>query len=130
MKQDFGETVVHIVDDDESVRQSLSRLMRSVGFSSRAYQNAETFLDQAEAGLQGCILLDITMSHMNGLELGRQLKARRITCPIIVVSAIDDEVARHSARDLGVRFFLRKPVDDQALIDAIAWVITERDETK
>ena len=125
-----GDTVVHIVEDDESVRQSLSRLMRSVGFSSRAYKSAETFLHEAEIGMDGCILLDITMSHMNGLELGRQLKAKRIICPIIVVSAIDDEVTRHSARELGVRFFLRKPVDDQALIDAIAWVMTEQNEIK
>lgn len=125
MEQHFSDTVVHIVDDDESVRIGLSRLMRSAGFKSRAYKSAEMFLDQESLELHGCILLDITMSHMNGLELGRQLKERGVRYPIIVVSAIDDEATRHSARELGVRFFLRKPVDDQALLDAIAWVMAE-----
>lgn len=130
MGQHFSDTVVHIVDDDESVRQGLSRLMRSAGLTNRTYQNAEMFLEQVTLEPQGCILLDITMPHVNGFEMAKRLKDRGIGYPIIVVSALDDEVTRLSARELGVRFFLRKPVDDQALLDAIAWVLAEHDWVK
>jgi CheY-like chemotaxis protein len=67
--------------------------------------------------------MDITMPRMGGLAFGAELKARGIGLPVIAVSARDDEDTRHLARELGVRFFLRKPVDDQALLDAISWVV-------
>jgi FixJ family two-component response regulator len=113
---------VYIVDDDESVRKSLSRLMRSAGFESRAYASPESFLEDVYNEDHACILMDITMPGMNGLELAGRLKAQGITLPVIAISARNDET-RTLAHDLGVRFFLRKPVDDQALIDAISWVM-------
>jgi CheY-like chemotaxis protein len=67
---------------------------------------------------------------MNGLELLRQLKARGIRLPVIAVSARDDDETRQLARDLGVSLFLRKPVDDQALLDAIAWVVDGGSSTR
>lgn len=127
MVQKLNDLVVHIVDDDESVRKGFSRLLRSAGFENRTYESAETFLAEVSNESPGCILMDITMSRMNGLELGLRLKEKGIHFPIIVVSATDDEEIRQTARELGVRFFLRKPVDDQALLDTIAWVIAERD---
>lgn len=127
MVQKLSDLVVHIVDDDESVRKGFSRLLRSAGFENRTYESAETFLTEVHNESPGCILMDITMSRMSGLELGLRLKEKGIHFPIIVVSAIDDEEIRQTARELGVRFFLRKPVDDQALLDTIAWVIAERD---
>jgi FixJ family two-component response regulator len=114
---------VHIVDDDESVRKGLLRLMRSAGIESRAYESAEGFLAEVHNEGHACILMDITMPHMSGLELGARLREKGITLPVIAISARDDDDTRHLARDLGVRFFLRKPVDDQALLDAIAWVV-------
>lgn len=113
---------VHIIDDDESVRKGLSRLMRSAGFSSRTYDSAECFLAQEKLEVSGCILMDITMPHMSGLELAARLRQLGISLPVIAISARDDEETRQKASDLGVRFYLRKPVDDQALIDAINWV--------
>lgn len=113
---------MHIVDDDESVRKGLSRLMRSVGFESHAYASIEDFLAAVHNEDHACILMDITMPGMNGLELVERLKDQGITLPVIAISARDDET-RQLAQDLGVRFFLRKPVDDQALIDAINWVV-------
>ena len=115
--------LVYIVDDDESVRKGLMRLMRSAGIESRAYESAECFLDEVHDTAHACILMDITMPHMNGLELAAQLKEKGITLPVIAISARDDDDARQTAHDMGVRFFLRKPVDDQALIDAISWVM-------
>jgi FixJ family two-component response regulator len=117
--------LVHIVDDDESVRKGLSRLMRSAGIESRAYESPQRFLAEVRNEGHACILADITMPHISGLELAAQLKAKGITLPIIAISACDDDETRQLARDLGVRFFLRKPADDQALIDAISWVMQQ-----
>ena len=116
---------VHIVDDDDSVRKGLSRLMRSAGIESHAYGNPESFLAEVHNEDHACILMDITMPRMNGLELSGRLKAKGIVLPVIAISARDDDDTRQLARDLGVRFFLRKPVDDQALLDAIAWVVQQ-----
>ena len=116
---------VHIVDDDDSVRKGLSRLMRSAGIASDAYGNPESFLAEVHNEDHACILMDITMPRMNGLELNARLKEKGIALPVIAISARDDDDTRQLAHDLGVRFFLRKPVDDQALLDAIAWVVQE-----
>lgn len=118
-----GSLLVHIVDDDESVRKGLSRLMRSAGIESHAYASPESFLAEPHDEGNACIIMDITMPRMGGLAFGAELKARGIGLPVIAVSARDDEDTRHLARELGVRFFLRKPVDDQALLDAISWVV-------
>ena len=119
--------LVHIVDDDESVRKGLSRLMRSAGIESRAYESPERFLAEVRNESNACILMDITMPRMSGLELAAQLKEKGIALPVIAISARDDDEMRQLARDLGVRFFLRRPVDDQALIDAISWVMQRGD---
>jgi len=116
---------VYIVDDDESVRTALSRLMRSAGIESRAYESPERFLAEVRNQGHGCILMDMTMPRMNGMELIARLKEKGIAFPVIAVSARDEEDIRQTAKDMGVRFFLRKPVDDQALIDAITWVVKE-----
>lgn len=117
--------LVYIVDDDESVRMALSRLMRSADIESRAYESSERFLAEVRNEGKGLILMDITMPRMNGIELIARLKEKGIAFPVIALSARDDDDIRKMARDLGVRFFLRKPVDDQALIDAISWVVKE-----
>jgi len=114
--------LVYIVDDDESVRTALSRLMRSAGIESRAYESSERFLEEVRNEGYACILVDMTMPRMNGMELIARLKEKGIKIPVIALSARDDDEIRQMAKDLGVRFFLRKPVDDQALIDAINWV--------
>jgi FixJ family two-component response regulator len=116
---------VSIVDDDESVRKGLSRLMRSAGIESHAYESPEDFLAEVHNEDHACILMDITMPRMNGLELSARLREKGIALPVIAISARDDDDTRQLAHDLGVRFFLRKPVDDQALLDAISWVVQE-----
>jgi FixJ family two-component response regulator len=118
--------LVYIVDDDASVRQGLSRLMRSAGIDSRAYEDAEHFLAEVRNEERACVVLDITMPHMDGLEVGRRLKQTGCALPVIAVSARDDEETRQLAINLGVQLYLRKPVDDQALIDAISWVVQKR----
>jgi FixJ family two-component response regulator len=115
--------LVYIVDDDESVRTALSRLMRSAGIESRTYESSEHFLEEIHNEGYACILMDMTMPRMNGMELIARLKEKGIKIPVIALSARDDDEIRQKAKDLDVRFFLRKPVDDQALLDAISWVV-------
>jgi FixJ family two-component response regulator len=115
--------VVYIVDDDELVRKGLARLVRSGGFNPKGYESPERFLDEIEPNTRACVLLDITMPRMSGLQVQERLKARGSTLNIIVVSARDDDESRRRARQLGARCFFRKPVDDRALLDAIAWAM-------
>jgi FixJ family two-component response regulator len=117
--------VVYIVDDEESVRKGFSRLMRSAGMPYRDFASAEEFLAEMDPQQDGCVLLDITMPGLTGLQLQSELKQRKIRLPIIAVSARDDADTPGRARQLGARFFLRKPVDDQALLDAIHWVLED-----
>ena len=120
--------VVYIVDDDDLVRKGLARLMRAGGFRPKLYASPERFLEEVGSEPRACILLDITMPRMSGLQVQAELKARGIGMPVIAVSARDDDDTRRRARELDARCFFRKPVDDQALLDAIAWILqSERD---
>ncbi len=114
--------MIYILDDDDSVRRNLSRLMRSAGLSARAFASAEEFLAVVDTLQPGCLLLDLTLPGQSGLQLQAELNRRHDYLPVIVVSARDDADTRGRARQLGARYFFRKPVDDQALIDAIQWV--------
>lgn len=114
---------VYIVDDDESVRRGLCRLMRAAGFLPKDYDSPERFLsDNIEREAPACVLLDIAMPRLSGTEVQSRLREIGVEIPVIVVSARDEDEIRHRARELGARFFFRKPVDDQALLDAIVWV--------
>lgn len=115
-------TIVYIVDDDNAVRDGFARLLRAAGLEPRAYESAEAFLDEVRNAPHACVLLDITMPRLTGPQVQARLHDRRITLPVITVSARDDDETRAWARVLGARMFLRKPVDDQALLDAINWV--------
>jgi FixJ family two-component response regulator len=115
--------IVYIVDDDDLVRKGLARLMRAGGLVPRVYESPELFLEEVGSEVPACILLDITMPRMNGLQVQAALKARGNRVPIIAVSARDDDETRRRARELDARCFFRKPVDAQALLDAIAWIV-------
>lgn len=117
-------TTVYVLDDDASVRNSLGRLMRAEGYDVRLYESAERFLEEVEAAPLACLLLDITLPTINGLEVQRTLNDRHIRLPVIAISARDDDAIRLEAKKLGARFFFRKPVDDRTLIDAIDWAVT------
>ena len=123
MPQPPTKPTVFIVDDEESVRKGLSLLMRSAGMTGHAFGSAEQFLAEVEPGQAGCVLMDITMPRLSGLQLQKLLTQRKLDLPVIAISARDDAETSSLARQLGARFFFRKPVDDQALLDAIRWVL-------
>ena len=114
--------VVYVMDDDASVRTSLSRLMRVSGFEVEAFGSPEDFLAKVSPDWVGCILLDMTLPRLNGLVVQQRLAEKGISMPVIALSARDDDGVRDACRALGARYFLHKPVDHQALLDAISWV--------
>jgi len=118
--------LVYVVDDDASVRKAIGRLMRSSGFEVEEFASPQEFLDQPADPAPACVLLDITMPEVTGLEVQEQLHARGHQWPVIAISAREDDAARDASRLLGARFFLRKPVDASALLDAIAWITDAR----
>lgn len=115
--------MVFIVDDEESVRKGFCLLLRSAGLPHRAFSSAKQFLADVDPQEEGCVLLDITMPQVTGLELQKELTQRKSRLRVIAISARDDAETGFLARKLGAQFFFRKPVDDQALIDAIHWVM-------
>jgi len=111
--------VVFVVDDDESVRRALERLMRSVGFDVRVFASAEDFLNQGCLNISGCLVLDVRMPQMDGLELQDRLIASGSQIPVVFITAHDDVSTRKRAMKAGAVAFIQKPFDDQVLLDAI-----------
>lgn len=114
------EPTIFIVDDDAAVRDSLSLLLGLKGRNTRCFAAAEDFLVACQPDWHGCLLLDIRMAGMDGLELQQRLNARQITLPIIFITAHGDVAAARSALKAGAADFLEKPLDDRMLTAAIA----------
>src|SRR2546422_11603206 len=111
--------VVSIVDDDVSVRRSARRLLRSSGFRAEAFASAEEFLNSGWAGETACVILDLRMPGMNGLELQRRLTQNGNPVAVIFLSAHASEEDERSALRAGAVQFLRKPISKEALLNAI-----------
>jgi FixJ family two-component response regulator len=109
-------SLVSIVEDDRYFRESMRRLMRSLGYSVEAFPSAADFLASSRLAETACLIADVHMPAMTGIELYRHLSDAGYTIPTIVVTAYPDEVERARALDDGVICYLRKPVDEQHLI--------------
>jgi FixJ family two-component response regulator len=115
---------VYVIDDDESVRRAFGRLLRSANLGVETFASSDEFLSTTRQKENSCILMDIRMPGSSGFNLMEMLAAKNICLPVIVVSASDDVQVREHARALGAVSFFQKPVDDQALLDAIWWAIS------
>ncbi len=124
-------SVVYVIDDDESVRSALVRFLLSADLHAETLSSTDELLNRPRQKKDACILIDIRMPGPTGLDLQQKLTAFDMRIPVIVISTSDDAQIRECARKLGAVSFFRKPVDDQALLDAIRWAIsgTERDQT-
>lgn len=111
---------VFIVDDDAAVRDSLAMLLELKGFHTRTYATAEDFLERYRAEWGGCLVLDLRITGMSGLELQTELARRGVRLPVIIVTAHGDVPTARAAFKAGAVDFIEKPVDDEALIAAIA----------
>ena len=115
----MNEPVVHVIDDDESVRVSLGFLLEMHDLPARIYASAMEFLEVAASLRSGCIVTDVRMPDMTGLELARRLKERGVTLPIIVITGHGDVPLAVEAMRAGVIDFLEKPFEDDALLGSI-----------
>jgi FixJ family two-component response regulator len=111
--------VVAIVDDDEFVRDALRGLMRAAGFPARAFVSGEEFLNSGELDRVACLIADIRMPGMSGLELQSELKRDHHRIPIIFITAHGDEKMRMQALRAGAVKFLTKPLDRGVLLDSV-----------
>lgn len=111
--------LVSVVDDDESVRESLPDLLREFGYDVRAFASAEEFLDSGDIDETGCLILDIAMPGMTGPQLQEELKLRGQRTPIIFVTAHADDATRPRLMNNGAVECLSKPFSENALIDAL-----------
>jgi two-component system response regulator FixJ len=118
-------SVVHIVDDDAAIRESLSALLGSVSIEARSYASAAEFLTAASPEMQGCVLLDVRMPAMSGLELQQELRARGIQLPVIIISGHGDVPMAVRAMKAGAVDFLLKPFNEQELLERIITVLHE-----
>jgi FixJ family two-component response regulator len=112
-------SLVSIVDDDESVRESLPDLLRQFGFAAQAFSSAEAFLASEAISETRCLILDIAMPGMSGPDLQQELIRRRQEIPIVFITAQDDETVRPRLLARGAVECLYKPFGEAALLDAL-----------
>lgn len=117
---------VHIIDDDEAVRDSLAVLLETRGFAVATYPTAQAFLDTAEAGVAGCVVTDIQMPEMNGLQLLRAFKARNLHVPVLVVTARGGRATADEAMAQGARALIEKPFSPDMFVAAVQAALDER----
>ena len=111
--------MVHLIDDDEAMRTSLSFLLDSAGLDNAVYASAEAFLELASDDARGCIITDIRMPGMSGMDLVAHLKSKGTKLPVIVITGHGDGPLAVEAMKNGVADFLEKPFDDEILLAAI-----------
>jgi FixJ family two-component response regulator len=114
-----GHPLVSVVDDDESIRESLPDLLLELGFAAHVFSSAEEFLASDDVDKTKCLILDVSMPGMTGPDLQRALKLRRREIPIVFITGHKDEMARPRLLEQGAVECLFKPFSDMALLEAL-----------
>jgi two-component system response regulator FixJ len=120
--------VVHVVDDDVDVRKSLGFLLATADFAVRLYESATAFLATEPKEVEGCIVTDVRMPGIDGIEFLRQLKSRGLNVPVIVMTGHADVALAVQAMKEGAADFIEKPFDDQVLIDSLRSALNHRSQ--
>ena len=120
--------LISVVDDDDSVRESLRGLMRSVGFAVAVFASAEKFLISDDLRNTDCLILDVRMPGMNGLDLQRHLVKAHHQIPIVFITAHGNEEARRGALNGGAASYLLKPFSEEALLNAIDAALKSKED--
>ncbi|QKC84799.1 response regulator FixJ [Mesorhizobium sp. NZP2077] len=123
-----GSDLVHVVDDDMHVRKSLGFLLATADFAVRLHESATAFLSTAKGDLDGCIVTDVRMPGIDGIEFLRQLRASGHTIPVIVMTGHADVALAVQAMKEGAADFIEKPFDDEMLIEAIRSALANRNQ--
>lgn len=117
--------VVHIVDDDDAVRDSLALLLSSVGIDARQYQSADAFLEASPPDTPGCVVLDVRMPGMSGLQLFKEMNRRRMSWPVLFITGHGDvPMAVEAMRD-GAFDFVQKPFRENELLERVQQAVTQ-----
>ena len=123
--------LISVVDDDESIRRTTTFLIESFGFRAAAFESAENFLKSGQLHETSCLIVDVQMPGMNGLELQSELAAAGYDIPIVFVTAYDNKVSRQQAMQAGAVAFLAKPFGDEQLLQTVRLALgQDNDGTK
>ena len=115
----MAKNLISVVDDDESIRRTTTRLIESFGFRAAAFESADSFLRSGQLRDTACLIVDVQMPGMNGLQLQSHLAAEGRGIPIIFITAYDDKESRRRAMQAGAVGFLGKPFSDEHLLQTI-----------
>ncbi|HTN73467.1 MAG TPA: response regulator [Methylomirabilota bacterium] len=118
--------LISVVDDDDSLRNSLNNLLRSVGFRTLTFASGEEFLNSNELRDTDCLILDVRMPGMSGLDLQRHLVAANSQIPIVFITSHGDDDAQARALQAGAAAFLYKPCREETLLEAIELALKHR----
>ena len=131
-EQDKKQSTVFVVDDDEAMRESLTWLIESVGLNVETFSSADEFLKSYYPGIPGCLLLDVRMPGMSGLELQAHLQSQQVAIPVIIITGHGDVPMAVRAMKSGAIDFIEKPFNDEQLLESIRNALsiddTQRDE--
>ena len=124
------DTTVHVIDDDQAVRDSLAFLLQSARIPAKVHESASAFLAALSAAHQGCIITDIRMPDMSGIDLLRRVKDLKIQMPVIVITGHGDVPLAVEAMKLGAFDFFEKPFDDEAILAAVRFALDRLKQTE
>jgi two-component system, LuxR family, response regulator FixJ len=119
----MNEEIVFIVDDDNSVLDSLSILLQTIGYETEPYDSGQAFLDNYDSAKSGCLLLDMLMPNMTGLELMQKLREMQINIPTIIITAYGDIPSAVKAMQLGAIDFLEKPYREDIIVEKVNYAL-------
>jgi two-component system, LuxR family, response regulator FixJ len=117
--------LVYVIDDDEAVRDSMGMLLESADLAFRCFASADDFIAEHDGSQRGCLVLDIRMPGMNGIELQQKLKSIDSSLPIVFITGHGDVAMAVEAMRQGALDFLRKPVDEEAFLERIAYALDQ-----
>ena len=120
------DAVVHVIDDDEAVRQSLMFLLKTAGLTVQTYESAAAFLSELPRVSSGCVITDVRMPEVSGIELLRRLKETQSHLPVIVITGHGDVPLAVEAMKYGALDFLEKPFDDDAILSAVKSALSQQ----
>ena len=122
--------VVHVIDDDEAVRHSLAFLLQSADIAVQTYESATSFLEVVRDAAPGCVITDVRMPGMSGIDLLRRLKELSVAMPVIVITGHADVPLAVEAMKIGAIDFIEKPFDDEILLAAVRTALDQDDNDR
>lgn len=118
--------IIYIVDDNESVLRAMKRLILSMNMDVESFASGQEFLDSDYRDQNACLIVDVQIPGMSGMELQQKLVGKGSKLPVIFITAFDTEEIRDQAKKAGAAGYFQKPVDDQALLDSIQWALSSQ----